>query len=350
MAYGTLSVSDLQAANNQTLAQIGETLAFEAIDAALVAHRILLRQKFDPFVDVTTDRLRRYGGPDQMVMQPLDEFGRLDAQKVNVGSNVGFPLERVGVALQWTRDFFENAMGSELAEQFVAGTDADVRGLDLAIRNALFTPTNLTVTDRLVDNVTLPVKALLNADGAPVPIGPNGETFVAATHTHYLGTSSLVAADVSALIKTVTEHFGAGTCVLAINQAQEAAIRAMTANFTAYMDSRLIIADTLTYAAGVLDQINFNNRDIGIFDAATVTVRPWVQSGYIAAYMVSGKKPLVLREKRTGSFGLTLAFDNEMFPLRARGMVNTYGIGVWNRHAAAVLDTAHSTYTAPTLT
>lgn len=350
MAVGTLSVADLQASNNQTLARIGENQAFEAINAALVAHNFLLRQKFDPFVDVTTDRLRRYGGPDQMTMQPLDEFGRLTAQKVLVGSNVGFPLERVGVALQWTRDYFENAMASELAAQFTAAQDADVRGLDLAIRNAMFGPTNLTFTDRLVDEVTLPVKALLNADGAPVPIGPNGETFNASTHTHYLGTSSLAAADITALIKTVTEHFGMGTVVLAINQAQEAAVRGFTSNFTAYVDARLVIGANTTYAQGQLDQINFNNRDIGIFDAATVSVRPWVQAGYIVAYMVSSQKPLALREKRTGAFGLTLAFDNEMYPLRARALTNTYGMGVWNRHAAAILDTAHSSYNAPALT
>jgi len=352
MAFGTLQISDLQKSNNQTVAQLGESLVFEAINAALVAARFLLRQKYDSFVTPTTDRLRRYGGPDAMVMQKMDEFGRVDAQKMFTGSNVGFPIDRVGVGLQWTTDFLEEAMASELAEQFVGAQTADVKELDLQIRTALFSPVNYTFTDRLTDNVTLPVKALLNADSSTtgIPLGPNGEVFNGATHTHYLGTAAFATADVAALILTVTQHFGGGQVKLAINQADEASIRAMTPNFQPFVDSRIHQPLTATYATGDLDTFNFNNRDIGVFNAARVIVRPWVPATYMCVYMDNAEqKPLVLREKREGSFGLTLAAEYALYPLHARALRNTYGIGVFNRHSAAVLDTTHATYTLPAL-
>jgi hypothetical protein len=50
-----------------------------------------------------------------------------------------------------------------------------------------------------------------------------------------------------------------------------------------------------------------------------------------------------------GGFGdLQIAAEDEQYPLRARFMEREFGIGVWNRTAAAVLYTANSTYSAPT--
>jgi hypothetical protein len=354
MAYGTLSVSDLLATSrNTTVADIGEDRVYQAIDAALVAGRTLLRQKYDAFVEMTTERLAAYGGPAGMVMQDADEFGRADAQKVVAGANVGFPLFRTVIGVQWTSDYMQNASAQELAENFTATQTADVARYDLEIRKALFSPTNYTFTDRLLDNVSLSIKRLVNADSDPLPLGPNGETFNGATHTHYLGTSALVAADVSGLITHVTEHFGTGQVHLTINVAQEAAVRAMP-NFTAYPDPRIVQANTAAYAGTNLTNvalINFNSRDVGVFDAADVQVRPWVPAGYMLAWIdLPGYKVLRVRERRQGAFGLRLMADYDNFPLRARALYNEYGAAAYNRVGAAALDTTHASYTLPTLT
>jgi len=281
-------------------------------------------------------------------------MGKPDVQKVAAGIQVGWPLRKQGYAIQWTRTYMEIKTGAELAAQFDAAREADVRRIRRDIARAFFNPTNnLTYKDRLVDGMVLPIRAFLNADSTAVPIGPNGEQFDASTHTHYIGTGSLVAANVSALIETVLEHDPNARLVLYINRAQEAAIRGMTANFTAYTDPRIIQGSGVTRANGSLDMGQLANRAIGIFDAAEVWVKPWVPASYMAVVNLSAtEKPLRIRT-RTGTMegpgALTIAADHEHYPLRAQTMDREYGIAPWNRASVAVLYTANATYAAPTI-
>src|SRR5688572_23086404 len=92
MAFGTLNTLDTLAASQQTVAQYGEDNAFTAIQAALDAHNEIMNNTRSLFIETTTDRQRRYGGPDNMSMDEVDEFGRGDAQKIAAGVTVGFPL------------------------------------------------------------------------------------------------------------------------------------------------------------------------------------------------------------------------------------------------------------------
>jgi hypothetical protein len=179
----------------------------------------------------TTDRLRRYGGVSSVNMIRGDEFSRPEAQKMLPGVNIGIPLEMYQVALQWTRKYFQTHTVAELQGQVNAIRTADEVRIVLEIQRALFTPTNnLTYVDHLVDNstsITLPIRALLNGDGTAIPADPWGNTF-ATSHTHYVGTASLVASDLTALITLVQEHYNQGGIRVYINQAQEAAVRALT--------------------------------------------------------------------------------------------------------------------------
>jgi hypothetical protein len=348
MPFGTLSVSDLLATTQQSVAEVGEQDVFQALNAALVAHNALMEEKVSQLVETSQDRQRRYGGSAAMTMEDLDEFGRADAQKVSAGDTVGFPLRRKGVALQWTRTWLEEHTPAELAAQFTAAQDADAKAIDLEIRRAIFTPTNSTFVDRLVDDVSLAVKALVNADSASIPLDPNGNSFDSSTHTHYLGTASLTAANITSLIETVVEHFGTGQPMLYINRAQETAVRGFTSNFTAYLDARIVPGSAVTTAGGNLNQTQLYNRAIGIFDNAEVWVKPWIPSGYMFAWMMGVDKPLVMRYRRQNA--LVLEYEDEVHPLRAQGMGRKFGIGVWNRTNGAVLRTANATYAAPTLT
>ncbi len=187
MVYGTLTRFDtLATAYNTTVAKFGEDLAWQAIQDALDAHNQQLNEAMGEFVESSTDRLRRYGGPDSMAMDELDEFATPDAQKISAGVTVAFPLKMYGIALQWTRLYFQNAMASEIAAQTVAAQDADIKAIHRELKKALFFTSNYTFLDRRVDGISLGVKALVNADGAAIPIAPDGTTFNGATHTHYL--------------------------------------------------------------------------------------------------------------------------------------------------------------------
>lgn len=351
--YGTLSVSDLLAANGQSIAHYGEDRAFEAIQNGLDAHNEIVKEMVSDLCETSMERLTRYGGDAAMEMVALDEYGDPDAQKILPGSNVGFPLRKRGVKIQWTRTFMLTHTPPELANQFLAARDADVRAIRKDIASAFFTPTNnLAYVDALTDRVTLPIRALLNADGAAIPYGPNGETFDGTVHTHYLATATLVAANVSALIETVLEHHATAQVKVYINRAQEAAIRGM-ANFTAYINPMVTPAYTTTYANGALDMSNLYDRPIGVFDSAEIQVQPWIPAGYLLATDPSAPtKPLRIRT-RTGTLdslgALSIAADHEHYPLRAQTMDREYGIAAMTRWNGAALFAGGGTYVAPVI-
>lgn len=354
--YGTLSTLDTLASSQQTIAQIGEDRAFEAIDLALKAHNLIVEGMLGDFCEVTTDRLRRFGNPNQMKMQELDEFGSPDAQKISAGQLVGFPLRLYGDALQWTRKFMQNAKASELAAQTTALMDADEVNVILQTKRALFYPVNYTSDDRLVDHlqaIPLPIKALANADGGGLPIGPNGEVFNGATHTHYLTCAvpgTLNVADGQALVGTVVEHFNNGSPRIYIAKGDEQSWRSL-AGFVGYFDARIIQPTTAASAPGVpLDVVNINNRAIGVFAGAEVWVKPWMVQGYAFAWVSGQQRPLVFRVRDTAANALVLIADDDDHPLRARQYEREFGIGVGNRVNGAMLDMTHAVYTQPVLT
>jgi hypothetical protein len=123
-------------------------------------------------------------------MAELDQWGWPDAQKITAGITVGFPLRRYGNTLQWTRQWMMQNTVAQLAAEVAAIMDADRLNVIRAAKQAIFgprptIPSSTSWAGHLAPNVTLAVKALVNNDGAGLPVGPNGETF-ATSHTHYL--------------------------------------------------------------------------------------------------------------------------------------------------------------------
>ncbi len=107
MPYGTLTTLDTLAslrAASGNVAEIGEDVAFASIEAALAAHNQLLQESLTGFVDQTTDRLRRYGGPDTMQMEELDEFGTPSTQKISAGATSHPPTQpsKIGASIMST--------------------------------------------------------------------------------------------------------------------------------------------------------------------------------------------------------------------------------------------------------
>lgn len=352
MVYGTLSTFDTLAASQQTIAQIGEDSAWAGIDARLAAHNAIMREMMGDLVEVTTDRQRRYGGGGDMVMDEVGQFGRSDAQKPAAGVTVGFPLRLYQVNVQWTRKFFEVTTGAQLAAIINDAMTADRLTFERQVKRAIFTPTNVTFKDRLVDWVDLAIKAFVNADSAEIPVGPNGETFDGATHTHYLGSAALDAAAVNAAILAIAEHTASGDGYLYINRAQETTLRGLT-GFTPYYDMRVNPGANAAQGTAALDPMNLNNRAIGIWNGGTgsveVWVKPWVIANYLFAFAKNVQKPLVLRERRAGSGDLTLVSDDENHPLRARAWEREFGISVWNRVNGVAEQINNGTYQTPTI-
>jgi hypothetical protein len=353
-AYGTLSTLDELSAIRQSVAEFGEDQAWASIGVALAAHNKQLADVDGTLIERTTDVQRAYGAGDTKAMAELDQWGWPDPQKITAGITVGFPLRRYGNTLQLTRQWMMQNSAAQLAAEIAAIMDADRLNVIRAAKQALFSPTNYSFVDKLggstsAPNVTLAVKALVNNDGAGLPVGPNGETF-ATSHTHYLANATLTAAAVTNLIVTLQEHYNTGKPVLYISQTDEAAFRAL-AGFTAYVDARIIQPSTATYASGALEIANLYDRAIGVFGAAEVWIKPWAIANYIFGYIQGPPPPLVMRQPTFAALGeLNLVTDDERYPLRARGYERQFGMGVWNRTNGAVLYFAGGAYVAPTIT
>lgn len=356
--YGTLGALDtLAAVQNTTVALYGIDNAYQAIQTTLDAHNILVDEMLRDLVEVTTDNFRNYGGGTSgRRMQELDEWGAPDTQKTGAGVNVGFPLRIYGDALGWTQTWMEIHSPADMAAQVNDMLTGDLLTLESAITRPLYYPTNVTFLDRLERNVSLPLKALLNADSAAIPPGPNGEAYNAATHTHYLWSTTFTEAAALAQIAHVQEHRTLGQIQYWINSADEATVRAFT-GFKPYVDSRILVQNSnAAYAAGPLDMTNVGNRAIGVLGAAEVWVKPYALASYpIAIRLMAGAKPLAMRVRGApggGSAGLDrlrLVTTHNHHPLYASMYGREYGIAVWNRDMAAIseMNDADSAYTSP---
>ena len=340
--FGSLTTFDTLASTEQSIAQFGEDNAWDGIASMLDSYNAQVTAITTPLMEKTTSRLRRYGTAAQMEMQRMDEMGTPNAQKVSAGVPVGFPLEDYGIALQWSQLFMKQKTVKQLAAQVSAATTADLRRIIRNVKIALFMGLNYNFTDYLVDHVEiipLPIKSLLNADGAPIPPGPNGEVFNGSTHTHYLANAGLTNGFAGACLQTVLEHYNDGQAVIWISRNDESAFRLLP-DFIKMTYDTVIKATNVEYAPGSLNPTKLYNRMIGYFQGAEVWTKPWMIPGYMFSYMEGQPQPLVMRIRGVdvnggvavdgaGDFGIS--YEDEVHPLRAKAFEREYGISVWNR-------------------
>jgi hypothetical protein len=355
MAYGTLQVLDTigsrKAAANDYLNTYDENELYQQIQMFLDAHNLLVNMITGDLVLRTTDRLTTWGGNATVDMIDGDQFSRPDVQKMQVSpTTLGFPLYLKQIAWGVTRLFMMNKTVKDLDEILVAIRDADIRDIGKSIRAALFNPTNnLTYVDKRTDGATIPQRRLLNADSATIPPDPYGNTFNAASHTHFLGynSGSFAVGDLTIGINTVLEHYLNGEMRVYIAKNLETTVRGFS-GFYPYYDARLrLAADTTVAAQKALDMENNQDRAIGIFDSAEIFVKPWVPSNYIFFYNATAPKPLRMRVRDDSQGSLHIAADLEIYPLRAQFMEREYGISILERSNGACMLTTSNTYSAP---
>jgi hypothetical protein len=239
---------------------------------------------------------------------------------------------------------------AQLAAETAAMMDADKVTLIRNIKRAVYIPTNYTFIDKLgvPANISLAVKAFANNDGSGYPLGPNGEVF-ATSHTHYIATATLTVAGVNSLITAVQEHYNSGTPVIVINSADEAGWRALT-GFVAYVDPRLTLNSNANQPYTRVNFANTYNREIGLFGAAVVRIKPWALANYAFCYIEGQAAPLVMRVPLADELAtLGLEYEDDRLPLRAKSWQRQYGIGVWQRVGGAVLEFNNAAYQTPTV-
>jgi len=309
-----------------------------SLEADLAIHNRIMNDVMTIYGSTTADRRRRYGVAAQLEFLKADEFTRSHTQKVLTGSEVNFPMDGFQASIGWTAMFFKNKSVADLAQTQVAAKIGHALAVRRELQRAVFGATNYSVSDYRVDNVTLNIKRFVNADGAPIPLGPNGEIFNAATHTHYLFSNGLTNVAAHALVDTVVEHHQEGQPVIFINSADEAAWR-LLADFKPFVDSRLTLPIGTSTPTTRLDPFRTNDRQIGIFGAAIVWVKPWAISNYATCMDIAAAgKPLAIRTRSGGPIVLENIATNVLFPLQSDFMESEFGVGVWTRTNGACLN------------
>jgi hypothetical protein len=355
MATGTYTVADLQSITSTTAADFGLDEIARTLARDLAAYNQVTDEMVRDIAEVTTDRERIYGASAEGEMYESDEYDRGLSTKAGAGSNVGFPLRKFVRDLGWTRDYMLQTSPAQLANAALAIQGMHERAIIREMKKAIFLSGNVTVVDRFqAPQINLAVKRFVNADSASIPMGPNGETFTASTHTHYdyLDGASPTAASLTALIEDVVEHGHGARVLININRAAETAVRALT-GFSAYTDARLTLNSAANQPTTRLDMSRLDNRAIGLFGAAEVWVRSWVPAGYVFAFDAgSPLKPLVYRQHPIAAIrGLRIVSEIDDYPLYARVMDSYFGFGAWTRTNGAVLYYAASAsaYVDPTI-
>lgn len=354
--YGTNLTFDSLAASLAYVYDLNYDHVFGAIANQFERHNQITQSMMSDLVEPTSETLLSYGGTSTAVIEELDEVGRPAPQKLTTGAFVGLPLRKFGGANQWTEEALSVMTGAEIALQAQALMDADILNRQSQIKRAVFRSSDYNFIDYHGNpkvQIPLPVKVLLNADGSPIPPGPNGEFFDGTTHTHYLATASFIEANLASLLTTVIEHYnGTGQAMIYINKAQEATVRGFSSsgNFTPYVPINIHQASTTTFAVGrTLDTNNTNNRAIGLYSGAEVWVKPWIPASYVFCFFKGAPKPLAMRSSNLPgrSNGLTLKWESRAYPFTAKVYDQYFGIAAWNRQNAAVLYTGGGSYVVP---
>lgn len=349
---GTYSLADLRANRFTSIAAFGLDNINVILQRDLAANNQIVIELQSELAVQTTDKQRVYGASIDGDMVEIDEFARSATKKPSVGSGVGFPLKNFQYPVGWDKRWIDRASVGELAEKAIAAETAYLKAHRRDLKKALFLSTNYTWRDiNGVPVADLSVKRLVNADSMAIPNGPDGSTFNAATHTHYLATATMTAAGLTAAINTVVEHGHGERVIAAFNFADEATVRALT-GFVAAPDYRVIPANNAAYTRDVTNPGNMYNRFIGIFGAAEVWIKPWAIANYAFIWDAnSPMKPLILREDNVAGYqGLRLAATLETYPLYAQYFEASFGYGVWTRTNGCAWYFASASYTDPTIT
>lgn len=351
----TLTTLDTLQSTFESVDAFGEQRLWDALQVYFDYHNAQMQFFMNELIAPTTMNEMVFGSTGAMNMTEVDQFGRNDAQAVSFGTRCGVPLRMYDGTLQWTRKYFLTASVKEVTGQFLTMMGADRERVKNEAMRAFFAPTNYDFNDMLVNRRTaipLKIRRLVNADSEPIPMSPNGQTFNGGSHTHYLATNSLAAADISALIDTVAEHYTSGEVILAINKASFAAVKGFTSNFVgynfAYIDPSVNREQANT---GRRRTINSFDQAVGRWDDVEVWVKPWVPPNYMVAYLSAGPdmKPLAFRTRTPTSGNLEIQVEDERYPLRARTYGREFGIACVERTAMAVLRTNNASYAAPTI-
>jgi hypothetical protein len=334
----TISVEDLNR-------QIEDRIAFltNAVNEFLsgVAQDVPSEEKM---IDVSTPAT---------AMKKVGEFGQARTEADRSVVSLQFPLFKFSKATGWSEEFIRRASVEDFRKGVLDAEYAYRTSLQDELKTACFNNIQRQHNDKFDTQRDLTVRPFYNGDGQAIPTSPSGETFTAATHTHYSGTSgsSLSVYDIDTLlIDNIVEHGGMKGITLFVAPNGKAALEAVTSTkFLAATRPNIIYSDTADRSV-FQDNLDSDpdNKLIGAWDGYPVFTRSWIPTNYILALATgAAEKAIGYRQDKSlkGLVPLPLISNNIITAAEWRAY---FGMGANNRGAGAVLDTAHQTnYSAP---
>lgn len=346
---GTHTIQDLLDVEHSSVAEFGRSTVEDVLQRDLANHRELTEEMIADIAEVTTDKQRIYGASGNTEMIEVDEHGEGFTQEDHDSGETAYPLRKFLHPVGWTNDYESNATPADMAQATLQAEKADVKKVRDRMKKAIFKSSNYTYRDHLIDDVSLSVKRFVNADGDPIPPGPDGTTFDGSTHTHYNAESSLSNAALVTSLEDLQEHGHTNDIKMFIAQGDESTVKGLS-DFKEYVDARLTIqADANQPRQQVDPSRPLNNRAIGIFNAAEVWVKPWVPANYIFITDVMAEEDALIYRQHpiAGMQGLRLAAEISDYPLNTQEMEHYFGFGVWNRTNGVVHYFNNGTYSDP---
>lgn len=349
MPTGTHDISSLLEIDFQSADEFGLDALADTLQADLDAHNAAATEMVQEMAELTTEREGVSGTSSDGEMHEVDEYGLAPTQKPEVGERVAWPLRLFQFNIGWTAKYLQVATPADLAQAQLDAEAAHWRAIIREIKRAIYGSANYSYRDHLIDNMVLGIKRFVNADGDGIPKGPNGESFDGGTHTHYDANNGWLAAALTAIINDVLEHGHGNSIKVAINTADETAVRGLS-GFVPYPDPRIIYRATDT-PGQTLDISRLDNRAIGVFGGAEIWTKSWALDNYPFVWDSGDpRKPLRFRQRsQTALQGLRIAFQNADYPLYAKDMEAEFGVAVNTRTNGAVLYVGGSSYVNPTI-
>lgn len=348
---GTYSIQDLLAVRYQSVNEFGENTVVQVLQADLAAHNAVVTEMMQQMCEFTTDTQGIYGTGATGEMIEVDEFGRSETQKVATGSTVGYPLRLFQYATGWTRKYLQSATPADLAQKQLAAQTAHKLRLRKDIQRALFFSANYTFNDFLINNVALGVKRLVNADSASIPQAPDGSTFDASTHTHYVGASSLTTTVLTTGINNLIEHGHGARPMIAVHNQDATTV----SNLTGFVPAQPVYLEQINNTTNVprtrTDLNQMYNRLLGYYNGAEVWVKPWAIQNYLFIWDAgSAMKPLAFRQRAANTLqGLQIAAELEAYPLYAEYYEAEHGVAVHTRTNGVAIRFNNASYADPTI-
>lgn len=353
---GTYNLNDLRG-SGQIVAEFGVTNALAVLRSQLADYEATLNDSMRLLAGVTTERIESSGNSTPGRMVRVDEYGNAATQKSGGSVSRAFPLDCYQFSTGWTEHFEAVATMAQFMQLNDAAMLADTVNLREQLSIALYNnnPRDLTESHVLAPYAgssvftDVKVKPLYNGDGEVPPASPTGKKFTG-THSHYLASNGLTAEAVSALVQTVAEHSVGNRMVIAINEADAGAFRALP-GFAPLLPAAVLPGANAVTGAGQLDVSQTDNRTIGyLTDGTAVATKPWAVAGYAVCMSLTGERAIKMRQPAQAVLrAFRLKGQEGNTTLKASTWERFVGFGVSNRGAAAVLKFTGNVYTRPSI-